>query len=289
MRKEQQVRKKIYILVLCLICTMAMVWCSGIRAFATITKKVISGEDYEALKICHSWKSESSSTGVFVISSKEDAGYTNYYSWKNEDWVVIQLYVSVYARDNNGKLFTNDRVYEDSEPVMYAVLDKGELVVGDASFGVDSGDFSKIVKQYGYRDDVLYTLRLKHYNHEKECYEWFDHLFVYDNDDQQIFHYDKEGSVKVAAVKSLKVKNSKAKKVTVSFQKISGAKYEIQYSTNKGFKKGNKTKSVSKNKAVISKLNKGKKYYFRVRAYKKVNGEKVYGTWSSVKSVKIKK
>ena len=93
----------------------------------------------------------------------------------------------------------------------------------------------------------------------------------------------------VGKVKSLKVKNKKSKKVTVSFEKISGAKYQIQYSTSKKFKKGNKTKTVSKNSVTISKLKKNKKYYFRVRAFKTVNGEKITGKWSSVKSVKIKK
>ena len=98
-----------------------------------------------------------------------------------------------------------------------------------------------------------------------------------------------ETTTSVGKVKSLKVKNKKSKKVTVSFKKISGAKYQIQYSTSKKFKKGNKTKTVSKNSVTISKLKKNKKYYFRVRAFKTVNGEKITGKWSSVKSVKIKK
>ena len=98
-----------------------------------------------------------------------------------------------------------------------------------------------------------------------------------------------ETTTSVGKVKSLKLKNKKSKKVTVSFKKISGAKYQVQYSTSKKFKKGNKTKTVSKNSVTISKLKKNKKYYFRVRAFKTVNGEKITGKWSSVKSVKIKK
>jgi hypothetical protein len=92
----------------------------------------------------------------------------------------------------------------------------------------------------------------------------------------------------VAKVSSLKVKNNKSKKLSVTFKKISGAKYEVQYSTDKKFKKSKK-KTVSTNKATLSKLKKGKKYYVRVRAYKTSNGKKVYGKWSAVKKVTIKK
>ena len=34
---------------------------------------------------------------------------------------------------------------------------------------------------------------------------------------------------------------------------------------------------------------KGKTYYYKIKAYKKVNGKKVLGQFSAVKSVKIKK
>ena len=38
----------------------------------------------------------------------------------------------------------------------------------------------------------------------------------------------------------------------------------------------------------LKKLKKGKKYYVRVRIYKVVNGNKIYSSWSTVKSVKVK-
>ena len=36
-------------------------------------------------------------------------------------------------------------------------------------------------------------------------------------------------------------------------------------------------------------LKKGKTYYYKIKAYKKVNGKKALGQFSAVKSVKIKK
>lgn len=41
-------------------------------------------------------------------------------------------------------------------------------------------------------------------------------------------------------------------------------------------------------KKTVKNLKKNKKYYVCVRAYKFVNGKKVYGKWSKVKSVKTK-
>ena len=38
----------------------------------------------------------------------------------------------------------------------------------------------------------------------------------------------------------------------------------------------------------ITKLRSGKRYYFKVRAYKTADGSRIYGGWSSIKSVKVK-
>ena len=97
-------------------------------------------------------------------------------------------------------------------------------------------------------------------------------------------------SVKATAgkVSSLKLKKKKGT-VTASWKKTAGVKgYQICYSTSKKWK-GKKQKLVSKNKAVIKNLKKKKTYYFRVRAYRLEGKKKVYGVWSSVKKIKIRK
>lgn len=94
--------------------------------------------------------------------------------------------------------------------------------------------------------------------------------------------------------KKVKVASAKAgkKSVKVTWKKVKGIKgYQIQYSTNKKFKKGNKTitvKSAKLTSATIKKLKSKKKYYVRMRTYKIVNGKKVYSAWSKAKSVKVK-
>ena len=51
-------------------------------------------------------------------------------------------------------------------------------------------------------------------------------------------------------------------------------------------------KTINKGKTVTftnKNLKKGKTYYYKIKAYKKVNGKKALGQFSAVKSVKIKK
>lgn len=75
----------------------------------------------------------------------------------------------------------------------------------------------------------------------------------------------------------------------IKWKKKSGITgYQIQYSTNSKFKKGNKSIKIKSAKTVskkITKLKVAKKYYVRIRTYK---GKK-YSKWSKVKSIKTTK
>lgn len=81
------------------------------------------------------------------------------------------------------------------------------------------------------------------------------------------------------------------KSFNVKWKKVSGAAgYEVCYSTNSKFTSSKKiTISSSTLSKKVSSLSSNKKYYVKIRAYKKDStGAKVYGSWSSVKSVKTK-
>ncbi len=91
-----------------------------------------------------------------------------------------------------------------------------------------------------------------------------------------------------AKIKTVKLK-AKKKKLKVSWKKVSGAVgYEVQASTKKKFKKNVISKATAKNKLVFKKLKSKKKYFVRVRAYKKSNGNVYYGKWSKVVKKKVR-
>ncbi len=91
----------------------------------------------------------------------------------------------------------------------------------------------------------------------------------------------------------LALKSSKSRQMIVSWKKDTRATgYQIMYSTDKKFRKNVKTVNIKKYKTThctVKKLARNKRYYVRVRSYKKVSGGKLYGSWSSTKNVKIKK
>ena len=82
---------------------------------------------------------------------------------------------------------------------------------------------------------------------------------------------------------------AQSKAFTVKWKKKSGITgYQIQYSTNSKFKKGNKSIKIKNAKTIskkITKLKAAKKYYVRIRTYK---GKK-YSKWSKAKSIKTTK
>ena len=88
-----------------------------------------------------------------------------------------------------------------------------------------------------------------------------------------------------------KLKSTTKKSINIFWKKISNSSgYEIHYSTKNSFKdsksikiKGKKTLSKT-----IRKLKSKKKYYIKIRAYKKVDGKKIYGDFSKTKNIKVK-
>lgn len=95
----------------------------------------------------------------------------------------------------------------------------------------------------------------------------------------------------IAKPKLNSAKSTSKKKIKASWSKVKGASgYQVMWSTYKNFSKNYKTKSVKakySSKTVTTAQSK-KTYYVRVRAYKIINGKKVYSPWSNTKKVKTK-
>lgn len=84
---------------------------------------------------------------------------------------------------------------------------------------------------------------------------------------------------------------SKGFKITWKKQKTQTSGYQIQYATDKKFRKA-VTKTINKNttvSAVYKKLKAKTTYYVRIRTYKTVSGKKYYSSWSGIKTVKTRK
>jgi len=104
--------------------------------------------------------------------------------------------------------------------------------------------------------------------------------------------YGDYSSIVSVKPKPLKVTGVKATKAASGQAKISWSKqanvtgYQIRRATSKNgtYKNvGSTTNSTYTNK----KLTPGKTYYYKVRAYKTVSGKRIYGAYSSIKSVKV--
>lgn len=101
--------------------------------------------------------------------------------------------------------------------------------------------------------------------------------------------YARWKKVSVAKAKKPTVKSTAKKKAKVTIKKVSGAVgYQIRYATKKSMK-GATVKTTTKTGKTLTGLKSKKKYYVQVRAFKKDStGKRVYGSWSTAKTVKIK-
>ena len=148
---------------------------------------------------------------------------------------------------------------------------------------------SKTKKYEKYKDVTKTTLKISKlkagtaYKYKVRAYTKDDGTIL--GDYSAVF----ETATKCKAPKITKL-TSTTGKATVKWSNVSGESgYQIYYSTKKdsGFKKV-KSYKANTTKGSKSKLKSGKKYYFKVRAYKKTDSGTVYSAWSAVKSVKIK-
>lgn len=125
------------------------------------------------------------------------------------------------------------------------------------------------------------------YSYKVRAYKTVDKKNVYGS-------YSKAVSAKpsLSKVAGVKTVNVSGKAVKVTWKKVSGASgYKLYRSTKKNgsYKLVKTVKGYKTVKYTNKKLKKGKTYFYKVRAYKTVGKKKVYGSYSSYKSVKVRK
>jgi fibronectin type 3 domain-containing protein len=89
------------------------------------------------------------------------------------------------------------------------------------------------------------------------------------------------------AVSGLSVKNVKSKKAILTWKKVNGADGYVIYRASKENGTYKRVGTAKGTKYTSFRLTVGKTYYYKVRAYK--GNKKVYGDYSAVKKVKIRK
>ncbi|MCQ4635651.1 leucine-rich repeat protein [Anaerovorax odorimutans] len=95
----------------------------------------------------------------------------------------------------------------------------------------------------------------------------------------------------LAKVTKVKARRGGSQKIKVTWKRTTGASGYTVYRSLKKNKSYKAVKTIKKAKTVkytTGKLKKGKRYYFKVRAYRKVKGKKVYGAYSTVASYKAR-
>lgn len=120
----------------------------------------------------------------------------------------------------------------------------------------------------------------------------FNEISLHDNVEKLYGDFSAVKSAKPVLSKTAITLKAGKKKATISWKKVAGASgYKIYRSTKKGsgYKCVKTVTKASTSKYVNKKLKGGKRYYYKIRAYRTVNGKKVYSSYSTVKSVKTKK
>lgn len=98
--------------------------------------------------------------------------------------------------------------------------------------------------------------------------------------------FTKTFTIKPEKVKTVKISNKKSSSFKAKWKKVKYASgYEIVYADNSKFKRSKKVTVKNVSSKTIKTITKGKKHYIKIRAFKKNGTKKIYGPWSSKKTV----
>ncbi len=94
----------------------------------------------------------------------------------------------------------------------------------------------------------------------------------------------KASRIRTITVKKTRIVKCRKKKrcLQLHWKKVKGVTYQLQYSTNRKWKKSKK-RNIRRNTAIIQNIKKNKKYYIRICCVKRLDGRKYYSKWSTRK------
>lgn len=214
-----------------------------------------------------------------------ESGYIDYSDWYAEYYNVFKFTVPVKGKINLRVECEQDMVRNACYSIYSSKKIDDSIWEGDSYWGNDKVAHGYSSGRGVYYDEWAISLSAGVY-----------YLVVYGYDDYLNVTSDYilafTPSFSNTSISTLSRKNNAFK---VKWKRASGVDgYQIQYSLNKNMKSAKKV-TVNKQSTVIKtvkKLRNKKKYYVRVRTYKKMKVEGVnhtyYGKWSAKKSVKTK-
>lgn len=257
--------------------------------YATFNWQVFPGADeYQVLRA-------ETENGSYSVIAKTDSETTHYTDYTDNGFKTYYYMVKAVLRDENGELLANQytpvQKIEKPQPTMSsAYLKKANAIeitwanvsgaTGTVIYRKASGGVYKKIKTIGGTSNRYIDTGLK--KGVKYAYKVCHYLTL----DGKTY-YSSYSNVKTAiTLKATSVTVKAAKRAAkISYQKVSGASgYEIYMKASGG--KYTLIKTTSKLSYTKKPLVKGKKYVFKVRAYKSVNGKKVYSSFSKVKSIR---
>ena len=179
---------------------------------------------------------------------------------------------------------------ESSAQVVSALSNMGINANTDKRFKKNGKSVLDAMMTY-YDNDGADAGGFRHVNQASGGYEPVVNLMATEQAYYALAQYFENIPAKTAGVKASSPKSGSLKVSWTNQQMADG--FQIKIATDKNFTKNTKTVSVkdssSKSRSkTIKELKKGKTYYVKVRAYKVVNDEKVYGSYSAVKKIKVK-
>lgn len=195
-----------------------------------------------------------------------------------DDYVKITAEGMVTAKKNSDKALSYTVVTQTKYTKLagYTEKEDGSILSKTIRFDDGSAQGSDTMAGYGYQQwDVKVTLTPKGAKEEETISP----------------ATQKKVAASLGKVTGWKAKQKGKGKIRFTWKKSSKASgYVIYYKTSKKAK-FKKYITISKNKTNYTKKVKNKKqtYYFRIRAYRKVSGQKVYGAYSKVFCLKYKK
>ena len=226
--------------------------------------------------------SNTSNTEIYYTTNGQTASssYTKSHRYKKP--FTISKKTTIKAIAVKDTYWNSDQTSKTVDGRVYTVNFKSN---GGSSVSKQYVQYNKVIKKPSNPKRSKYTF-VGWYTDSKLTKAWDFNTKI--KSGKTLYAKWKKISLKQAVIS--KVQNVSGKKIKVTVKKVSGADgYQIQYSTKSNMKSA-KTVTSSKTTTTISKLSKGKKYYVRVKAYKKdSNGKKVAGKWSKVKNLKVSK